>query len=141
MKTQKGSRCRPIPLLFLWLRQKADGGWLTPSPDRFIPGMTRYPWHRRLCGPQGQSGGMQNITPPPEFDPRTVKSINSCCHCIVKGSKYWYAMTKINQWVYWDVLVKSQNLSHVAAEPNFGPHSFTICKEKNLNKKHKDGNT
>jgi len=29
----------------------------------------------------------------------------------------------------------------VAAEPNLGPHSFTVSKDNNLNKKHKDGNT
>jgi len=39
------------------------------------PGKTRYPLYRRLCGPQGQSGQVWKISPPPGFDPRTVQSV------------------------------------------------------------------
>ena len=54
-------------------------GWeviFTPRP-LFTTGKSRYPFYRRLCGPQGQSGQVQNISPPPEFDPRTVKPVVS----------------------------------------------------------------
>ena len=40
--------------------------------------MTRYPLYRRLGGTQGRSGRVRKISPPPEFDPRTVQSVTSC---------------------------------------------------------------
>ena len=43
------------------------GGWSTPRPGRFIPGMTRYPLCRRLDGPQGRSGRVQKISPTTEI--------------------------------------------------------------------------
>jgi hypothetical protein len=39
------------------------------------PGETRYPLYRRLGGPQGRSGQMRKISPPPGFDPRTVQPV------------------------------------------------------------------
>jgi hypothetical protein len=39
------------------------------------PGMTRYPLYRRLGGPQGRSGQVLKISPPPGFDPRTVQLV------------------------------------------------------------------
>jgi hypothetical protein len=33
----------------------------------------RYPFYSKVDGPQGRSGRMQNILPPPEIDPRTVR--------------------------------------------------------------------
>ena len=41
------------------------------------PGKTRYPLYRRLGGPQGRSGQVQKISPPPGFDPRTVQPLDS----------------------------------------------------------------
>ena len=41
------------------------------------PGKTRYPLYRKLGGPQGRSGRVQKISPPPEFDPRTVQPVAS----------------------------------------------------------------
>jgi hypothetical protein len=50
------------------------------------PGKTRYPLYRRLDGPQGRSGRVRNISPPPgfflyrsvySFDPRTVQPVVS----------------------------------------------------------------
>jgi hypothetical protein len=47
-------------------------------PGRFLPpGKTRYPLYRRLGGPQGRSGLLRKISPPPEFDPRTVQPVAS----------------------------------------------------------------
>ena len=37
------------------------------------PGKTRYPLYSRQAGPQGRSGRMRKISPPPVFDPRTVQ--------------------------------------------------------------------
>jgi hypothetical protein len=41
------------------------------------PGKTRYPLYRTLGGPQGRSGRVQKISPPPGFNPRTVQSVAS----------------------------------------------------------------
>ena len=41
------------------------------------PGKTRYPLYRRLIGPQGRSGQVRKISPPPGFDPRTVQLVAS----------------------------------------------------------------
>jgi hypothetical protein len=44
-----------------------------PHPGHFIPlKETRYSLYRRLGGPQGRSGRVQEISPPPEFDLYTV---------------------------------------------------------------------
>ena len=47
------------------------------APATLLPGKTRYPLYSRLGGPQGRSGGVRKISPPPEFDPRTVQPIAS----------------------------------------------------------------
>jgi hypothetical protein len=49
---------------------------VTPRP-LFTPGKTRYPFYRKLGGPQGQSGQVRKISPPLEFDPRIAQSISS----------------------------------------------------------------
>jgi len=41
------------------------------------PGKARYSFYRRLGGPQGRSGQMRKISPPPGFDPRTVHRLAS----------------------------------------------------------------
>ena len=40
-------------------------------------GTTRYPFYSRFRGPQGRSGWVRKISPPPEFDPRTVQPVAS----------------------------------------------------------------
>jgi hypothetical protein len=47
-------------------------------PGHFLPpGKTRYPLYRRLGGPQGRSGQVRKISPPPGFDPWTVQPVVS----------------------------------------------------------------
>jgi hypothetical protein len=41
------------------------------TPAALPPGNTRHLLYRRLGGPQGLSGRVRNISPPPGFDPRT----------------------------------------------------------------------
>ena len=43
------------------------------SQAALLPGKNRYPLYRRLGGPQGRSGRMRKISPPPEFFLRTVQ--------------------------------------------------------------------
>ena len=51
-----------------------------PRRSRFTPGKeTRYPSCRRLDGPQGRSGEMRKISPPPGFDPRNIQPVASRC--------------------------------------------------------------
>ena len=57
-----------------------EGGKGSASrPDRSLPpGKTRYPLYRRLGGPQGRSGQVRKISPPPKgFNPRTVQPVAS----------------------------------------------------------------
>jgi hypothetical protein len=61
------------------LTSALDGGGLsTPRPGRFTLGKTRYLLYRWLGGPQGQSGKLCKISPPPSgFDSRTVQPVPS----------------------------------------------------------------
>jgi len=47
------------------------------APAALPPGKTWYPLYRRLGVPQSRSGQVQNISPPPGFDPRTVQPVAS----------------------------------------------------------------
>jgi hypothetical protein len=63
----------------LFLTSALEGGEGSASrPGRTSPpGKTRYPLYRRLVGPQGRSGQVRKISPPPGFDPRTVQPVGS----------------------------------------------------------------
>ena len=56
-----------------------EGGEGSASrPGRYFPsGKTLYPLNTRLGGPQGRSGQVRKISPPPGFDPRTVQPVAS----------------------------------------------------------------
>jgi hypothetical protein len=56
-----------------------EGGEKSASrPGRSLPlGKTQYSLYRRLGGPQGQSGQVREISPPPGFDPQTVQPVAS----------------------------------------------------------------
>jgi hypothetical protein len=47
------------------------------APAALPPGKTRYPLYSRLGGPQGRSGHVRKISPPPGFDPRIVHPVAS----------------------------------------------------------------
>ena len=49
------------------------------APAALPPSKTRYPLYRRLGRPQGRSGRVWKISPPPGFDPRTVQPVASRC--------------------------------------------------------------
>ena len=72
-----------------------EGGKGSASrPGRSLPpGNTRYPLYRRLGEPQGRSGQVRKISPPPGFDPRTVQPV---------ASRYTYYATR-------DTLTNSTN--------------------------------
>jgi hypothetical protein len=47
------------------------------TPAALSPGVTWYPLYRRLGMPQGRSGRVLKISPPPGFDTRTVQLVAS----------------------------------------------------------------
>jgi hypothetical protein len=47
------------------------------APAVLPPEMTRYESYRRPGGPQGLSGRLRKISPPPGFDPQTVQPVAS----------------------------------------------------------------
>ena len=47
------------------------------APAALPPGKTQYPLYRRLGGPQGRSGQVRKISPPPGFDSRNVQPVAS----------------------------------------------------------------
>ena len=97
---------RGIALLFLDHGTRRGEG-LASGPGRSLPpGKTRYPFYRRLGGPQGRYGQVRKISPPPGFDPRTVQPIVSSyidyatrptpAQCKCGSIIYHYAIKKLN---------------------------------------------
>jgi hypothetical protein len=72
-KTQKGSR--GIAVLFVEPRRYMGLGGQRHTSDALPPGKTRYPVFRKLGGFQKRSGQVRKISPPPEYDPRTVQPV------------------------------------------------------------------
>ena len=54
----------------------SEGSAARPGRSLLL-GKTRYPLYRRLGGPQGRSGQVRKISPPPGFDPQTVQPVAS----------------------------------------------------------------
>jgi hypothetical protein len=55
------------------------------APTALPPEKTRYPLYRRLCGPQGRSGQVRKLSPPPvkftqEQVTRALDEVGSQCH-------------------------------------------------------------
>ena len=67
------------PELYSFLTTALEGGEGSASrPGRSLPlGKTQYPLYRRVGGPQGRSGQVRKISPPPGFDPRTFQPVAS----------------------------------------------------------------
>ena len=73
--TNRGSR--GIALLFLDHGTRRREGSASRLGRFLPPGKCRYPFYRRLGGPQGRSGRVRKISPPPVFDLQTVQPIAS----------------------------------------------------------------
>jgi len=73
--THRGSR--GIALLFLDHGTRRGEGSASRPSRSLPPGKTRYPLYRRLGGPQGRSGQVRKISPPPGLDPWTVQPVVS----------------------------------------------------------------
>jgi len=70
---------RGIALLFLEHGTRRGEGSGSRPGRSLPPGKTRYPLYGRLGGPQGRSGQVRKISPPPPpgFDPRTDQPVAS----------------------------------------------------------------
>jgi hypothetical protein len=66
-----------IALLFFGHGTRRSEESATRPRRSLPPGKTRYPLYRRLGGPQGRSGQLRRISPPPGFDSRTVQPVTS----------------------------------------------------------------
>jgi hypothetical protein len=55
------------------------------APAVLPPGMTRYPFCKRLEGPQGRSGRVREVLLPQGFDPRTVQPVASRLNAVLFG--------------------------------------------------------
>jgi len=67
----------------------------------FPPGKTRYALYRRLGEPQGRSGQVQKITPPPGFDPRTVRPVGShYTDCATQPTTFTFLEKKVIQRIF-----------------------------------------
>jgi hypothetical protein len=65
--------------LYSFVTSALEGdGWSAPRPGRFTPGKDPVLIVQGVGGPQGRSGRVRKISPPPEFDPRTHQPVASC---------------------------------------------------------------
>ena len=74
-KAQRRRRCIALP--FLQPRSEMGVGGQHHAPTALPPGKSLYPLYSRLGGPQGRSGRVRKISPPPGFHPRTVQPVAS----------------------------------------------------------------
>ena len=79
------------------------GKWSASCPGHVLPpGKTRYPFYWRLDGPQGRSGQVRKISPPPGFDPPTVQPVASRYIDWATGPpklcKIWSKLSLRKQW-------------------------------------------
>jgi len=72
---QRGDRS--IALLFLDHGTRRGEGSVSHPGRSLPPGKTLYPLYWGLDGSQGRSGQVRKISPPQEFDPRTVQPVAS----------------------------------------------------------------
>jgi hypothetical protein len=71
----RGSRGIALPFLDHGTR-RGEGPSVTPRPP-FTPTKDPIPIVQEAGGPQGRSGQVRKISPPPGFDPRTVQPVAS----------------------------------------------------------------
>jgi hypothetical protein len=71
------------------------------APATLPPGKARYSFYRRLGGPQSRYGRVRKISPPPEFDPRTVQPVASFyTDYDIPTPKHTYIYTCIYKHIY-----------------------------------------
>jgi hypothetical protein len=77
----------------LSLTSALDGvGVQRHAPAALPRGMTRYPLYRKLGRPQGRSGLLRKISPPPGWKEQWNKLL-AFWHCIIANTLSWHATT------------------------------------------------
>jgi len=84
-RTREGAE---VQLYFSFTSALERAGGQRHGPAALPPGKSRYPLYRRLGGPQGRSGQVQKISPPPGFVCQTIHPIASrYTDCAITGHK------------------------------------------------------
>ena len=96
------------------------------DPAALPTGKTRYPLYRRLGGPQGRSGQMRKISPPPGFDPRTVQ-------LVVSRYTDWATRPTVNKYIIYHYTNKTDSFFNPEDGANgFLRNAFNCLQEKNV---------
>jgi len=81
------------------------GEWSAARPRRtLLPGKTRYPFYRRLGGPQGRSGRAENLVLT-GIRSRTVQPVVSRYTDTATRPKIWQVVTGISEEQFTDINV------------------------------------
>jgi hypothetical protein len=92
-------------------------------PGRSLPPRkTRYPLYRRLGGPHGRSGQVRKISPPPEFDPRTVQSRSQSLYRLSYPAHY--IITYVRKMFF--SKIRAPSISHKWHRENLDSHTNFI---------------
>jgi hypothetical protein len=77
-----------------------DGvGGQRDAPATLLPGKARYSSYRRLVRPQGPSGWVRNISPPPGFDSRTVQpTVSRYSNCTIPAHTHLIGNANLRNW-------------------------------------------
>jgi hypothetical protein len=96
---KRGSRGIALP--FCEPQHEEGMGWLVPHPGRLTRRKeTRYPLYRRLGGPQGRSGWLRKMSPPPGLDARTVQPVASrYTDCAILA--HYFSLSFIKMFIAW----------------------------------------
>ena len=109
------------------------------APAALPPGKNRYPLYRRLGAPQGRSGRVQKISPPPGFDPRTVQPVASrYTDCAIPAPPQYTKECKnntvttslmLNNVNRWQILPHNEHMSIlcVTTQPQQETVGISIC--------------
>ena len=88
------------------------GEWSEARPGRTLPpGKTRYPFYRRLGGPQGRSGRAENLVPT-GIRSRTVQPVAQSLYRVSYPAHISYIIANKNTKFIIDAYFKHNNLLH-----------------------------
>ena len=77
-----------------------EGEWSAARPGRTLPpGKTRYPFYRRLGGPQGRSGRAENLVPTRTRSRTLQPVVSRYTDWATRATNYQGSVRLIYQWV------------------------------------------
>jgi hypothetical protein len=111
-------------LCFLDLGTRKVWGVSVTPRSLTTPWKDQVPIYRRLGGPQGRSGQVRKISPPPEFDPRTVQPARPPL-----SKEIFLVYISIRGWVGFRSIVRPEGLCKwkiPMTPPGFKPATFRL---------------